>query len=292
MDRQRLQDALVELIARTSTDLPADVEAALTAAQAREATGSGAREALGAMLQNVRLAREKRSPICQDTGMLNFFVRHPRTVAPDAIRDAAVGATRLATEQSLLRPNVVAVLGGRNTGDNIGGVFPYFAFEAHEGPELTVDLLLKGGGSENVGNQRRLPEAGLRAGRDLDGVRRVVIDMVHAAQGFGCAPGVIGIGVGGDRMGSFAMAKKQLLRPLDDRHPEPEVAALETRLATELNELGVGPMGFGGATTVLGVKVGVGHRHPATFFVSMAYFCWAARRRRLTVAADESWSVN
>ncbi|MBO9371018.1 MAG: fumarate hydratase, partial [Chloroflexi bacterium] len=182
------------------------------------------------------------------------------------------------------RQNAVDSLTGHNTGNNLGIGFPVFHFEegAPDDP-LEVALLLKGGGSENVSIQYSLPYEPLKAGRDLEGVRRVVLDAVHRAQGEGCAPGILGVCIGGDRGTGYTHAKMQLLRPLDDVNPVPELAALEERLLGECNELGVGPMGFGGKTTVLGVKIGAAHRLPASFFVTVAYMCWACRRARMEV---------
>ena len=156
---------------------------------------------------------------------------------------------------------------------------------------LHVDLLLKGGGCENVSDQYKLPDARLHAGRDLEGVRRVVLDAVYQAQGKGCAPGVLGVAIGGDRGSSYLKSKQQLLRPLDDANPNEELAALEEQLYKEANELGIGPMGFGGQTTVLGVKVGTQHRLPASYFVSIAYMCWACRRRTLDFKPSGRFTV-
>jgi fumarate hydratase class I len=147
--------------------------------------------------------------------------------------------------------------------------------------------LLKGGGSENVGFQYSLPHGALNAGRDLDGVRKVVLEGVFKAQGKGCGPGILGVGIGGDRPHSYWVSKEQLFRPLDDVNPDPRLAELEERILREGNELGIGPMGFGGNTTLLGVKVGSAHRLPASFFVSVSYLCWAARRKTMTVRNGE-----
>jgi fumarate hydratase class I len=160
-------------------------------------------------------------------------------------------------------------------------------FHEWENEGIEVRLLLKGGGCENVSTQYELPNTELNAGRDLEGVRRVVLDAVNRAQGLGCAPGVLGIAIGGDRGTSFAKSKQQLLRPLADTNPQPELAQLEDRLYQEGNELGIGPMGFGGQTTLLGVKIGALHRLPASFFVSIAYMCWANRRGSMRVIGEE-----
>jgi fumarate hydratase class I len=298
-------EPLVELVRRASTDLPADVEAALRKARASEEPGSPAARALEAILENVALARANATPICQDTGTPIFYVRHPQGASMRALRAQIEAAVAEATRRSLLRPNAVDPITGRNSGNNVGAGFPTVHFEEWEETRLRIDLLLKGGGSENVSAQYKLPysppcpfgtsppraggnegRAKWRAGRDLEGVRRVVLDGVHRAQGKGCAPGVLGIAIGGDRGTGYVHAKRQLLRPLDDANPVEELAALEERLLDECNELGIGPMGFGGQTTVLGVKIGTLHRLPACYFVSIAYMCWACRRARVTILQD------
>ncbi len=284
---QDLTEHFVELIRRTSTDLPDDVRRALSKARDREASGSAARGALESILQNVELARQKISPICQDTGTPIFFVRYPAGWSSRALREQIRAAVARATESAYLRPNAVDSLSGKNSGTNLGDeAFPSLHFEEVEGDTLTVDLLLKGGGCENVGAQYSLPDDRLGADRDLQGVRRAVLDAVHQAQGLGCAPGVLGVSIGGDRGTSYALSKQQLLRRLDDTNLNPDLARMEAQLTQEANRLGVGPMGFGGATTVLGVKMTSQHRLPASYFVTVSYMCWADRRRRLTVRGD------
>ena len=280
--------ALLELIRLTSTDLPPDVEAALHQARSREQPGSAAAGALDSILENVSLAREKSSPICQDTGTPLFYVRYPAGSSARQLRGQIRQAVAAATKKAYLRPNAVDSLSGKNSGNNLGDeAFPTIHFEEIEGDDLTVELILKGGGCENVGAQVSLPDDRLNAGRDLEGVRRVVLDAVHRAQGQGCAPGILGVAIGGDRGSSFAASKEVLLRPLDDVHPQAELAELEARLLQEGNQLGIGPMGFGGETTLLGVKAIDLHRLPASFFVSVSYMCWAYRRRRMVVHGDD-----
>jgi len=283
-----LSGALLELIRLTSTDLPPDVEAALHQARSREQPGSAAAGALDSILENVSLAREKSSPICQDTGTPLFYVRYPAGSSPRRLRGQIRQAVAAATKKAYLRPNAVDSLSGKNSGNNLGDeAFPTIHFEEIEGDDLTVELILKGGGCENVGAQVSLPDDRLNAGRDLEGVRRVVLDAVHRAQGQGCAPGILGVAIGGDRGSSFAASKEVLLRPLDDVHPQAELAEIEARLLQEGNQLGIGPMGFGGETTLLGVKAIDLHRLPASFFVSVSYMCWAYRRRRMVVHGDD-----
>ena len=282
-----LTDAFVELIRRAATQLPADMQRALHEAKAREDPGSAAEGALDTILQNVELARANSTPICQDTGTPIFDVYYPVGVSTRRLADQIRAACAIATERAYLRPNAVDSLTGKNSGDNTGIDFPTLHFHEWDEDGIKVDLLLKGGGCENVSTQYKLPHSELGAGRDLEGVRRVVLDAVNRAQGLGCAPGVLGVAVGGDRGSSYVKSKQQLLRPLDDTNPEPELAALEDRLLDEGNELGIGPMGFGGQTTLLGVKIGTLHRLPASYFVSVAYMCWANRRATMRVVGEE-----
>jgi fumarate hydratase class I len=283
-----LTEALLELIRRTATDLPPDVEKALRAAREREEAGSAAQGAFNAILENIELSRRNSTPICQDTGTPIFYVRYPVGWSTRALREQIRGAVVQATGHSYLRPNAVDSLSGKNSGNNLGDeAFPTIHFEEVEGDELTVDLILKGGGCENVGAQYSLPYAPLGAGRDLAGVRKVVLDAVHKAQGKGCAPGILGVAVGGDRGSSYYASKEVLFRPMEDANADPQLAAMEERLLDEANQLGIGPMGFGGQTTVVGVKMTSLHRLPASFFVSVSYMCWAHRRRRMTVSGDQ-----
>jgi fumarate hydratase class I len=292
---ENLVEPFTELIRRASTDLPRDVELALRQARDREASGSAAQRALDTVLENVDIARENATPICQDTGVPVFYVRHPGDISTPRLREQIEVAVAEATKRSYLRPNAVDPVTGRNSGNNLGRGFPTFHFETwKEGDEgdprsMQVDLLLKGGGSENVGAQYKLPYsraiAGtpFEAGRDLDGVRKVVLDAVYRAQGKGCAPGVLGIAIGGDRGGGYVHAKEQLFRPLDNVNPDPALAKLEETLLRDANALQIGPMGFGGETTLFGIKIGAYHRLPACYFVSIAYNCWALRRATMTV---------
>jgi fumarate hydratase class I len=288
MAQPDLTDQFVELIRLAATDLRSDVENALYAARDREEGGSAAQGALDTILENIRLARQNSTPICQDTGTPIFYIHYPAGWSTLKLRDQIRAATATATARSYLRPNAVDSLTGRNSGNNLGDDFPSLHFHEWEEPYLKVDLMLKGGGCENVGAQYKLPNATLGAGRDLEGVRRVVLDAVNQAQGLGCAPGIIGVAVGGDRGASYIRSKEQFFRPLDDQNDVPELAELEERLTQEANQLDIGPMGFGGQTTVLGVKVDTLHRLPACYFVTASYMCWADRRRTMTYRDGEA----
>ncbi len=284
-------ETFVELIRRASTALSPDVVEAITRGREREEAGSLAQKALDTILMNVDLARAQSAPICQDTGTPVVWMHHPVGMSTRQLRAAFEEAVRQATARQVLRPNAVNTITGRNTGNGAGRGIPFVHFEEWDSPDLEVRMILKGGGSENVGSQYRLPDTPLKAGRDLDGVRRVVLDAVLQAQGKGCAPGVLGVCVGGDRVSGFERSKEQLLRPLGDTNPDPELAALEQRILAEANSLGIGPMGFGGATTLLGVKLGVLDRLPASFFVTISYMCWADRRAavRIGEGGEVAW---
>jgi len=281
MDQPDLTQQFLELVRRTSTDLRPDIERALHAAREREADGSAAQGALDTIIKNVELSRGKSTPICQDTGTPIFYVYYPEGWSTRKLRKQIEDAVAEATAKAYLRPNAVDSLSGKNSGNNLGDEFPSVHFHEWDQSNLQVELMLKGGGCENVGVQYRLPDSKLGAGRNLEGVRRAVLDAVHHAQGQGCAPGVIGVAIGGDRGTGYIKSKEQFLRDLDDTHENPDVAALEKRLTDEANSLGIGPMGFGGETTVLGVKIGALHRLPACYFVTASYMCWADRRRTM-----------
>ncbi|MBN1564972.1 MAG: fumarate hydratase [Anaerolineae bacterium] len=282
-----LTDAFVELIRRAATQLPDDMKKAIREAKEKEDPGSAAAGALDTILKNVEMAREKSTPICQDTGTPIFQIYYPLGVSTRKLSDQIRKACAIATEKAYLRPNAVDSLTGKNSGDNTGIDYPTMHFHEWDEEGIKVQLILKGGGCENVSTQYKLPNTELGAGRDLEGVRRVVLDAVNKAQGLGCAPGVLGIAIGGDRGSSYIKSKEQLFRPLDDTNDDPDMGAMEDRILEEGNELGIGPMGFGGKTTLLGVKMGKLHRLPASYFVSVAYMCWANRRATMLVNGEE-----
>ncbi|MCX6053435.1 MAG: fumarate hydratase [Chloroflexi bacterium] len=284
--KDNTQDIL-ELIRITSTDLPMPIEKKLRSGQKKEEKGSAARGALETILTNVEMARKKSIPICQDTGTPIFYVHHPAGLDLGELKNQIRRAVVLATQKTYLRPNAVDSLNGKNTGNNIGDdFFPSIHFSEIEGNVLTIDLMLKGGGCENVGAQYSLPNGRLNAGRDLEGIRKVVLDAVCQAQGEGCAPGFLGVAIGGDRGTSYAASKEALLRGFDDINEDEKLRGLEDRITNEANELGIGPMGFGGKTTILGTKITSTYRLPASYFVSVSYMCWAYRRRKMTVANE------
>lgn len=276
----KLRDGIVELYRKVATSIPPDVEEALKTAFARE-DGPLAKEALGIILENIRLARQTARPVCQDTGVPTFYVKIPRGLSQLSLRDTIKEATVMATEKVPLRPNAVDILLDKNSGDNTGLGFPVIYFEETSDDTLKIDLMLKGSGCENAGQTYKLPVEELMAQRDFEGVRRCVLDAVHKAQGRGCPPYTIGVGIGAAKDQTAILAKQQLLRRLSDTNEFQPVAELENRLLKEINQLGIGPLGFGGKTTALGVKIGINHRHPASYLVDVSVCCWANRRGRL-----------
>src|SRR5438874_10472804 len=273
------QDSLIELIRRTSAEIPDDVHKAIVESLEREKKGTIAESAMKIIERNIELAKNKSQPICQDTGSIIFYVDCPIGFDQITFEEAAREAVKLATKKGYLRQNSVDSLSGKNDGTNVGPGSPTFHFQQHRSDETSVRLVLKGGGCENVGAQYSLPNEKLKANRDLDGCRKAILDAVLQAQGKGCGPGILGVCIGGDRATGYEFSKQQFLRRLDDCNANPELDKLEQDILNTANELGIGPMGFGCKTTLLGVKICAANRLPASFFVSVSYMCWAYRRQ-------------
>jgi fumarate hydratase, class I len=283
-----LAGSLLELITQTSTNLPPDVRAAMSIAAGEETPGTQSSQALDIILSNVDMANDDSGPICQDTGMPTFVVHTPVGVNQIRIRKAIREAVAEATRLGKLRTNSVDSLTGVNSPDNLGVETPVIHFEQWEEDEVEVKLILKGGGCENKNAQYSLPctlEHLGRADRDIEGVRKCILHAVWQAQGQGCAPGAVGVCIGSDRAHGYDLAKGQLFRTLDDVNPIPELAKLETEIMQQANTLGVGAMGFGGKASLIGCKVTAANRLPASFFVSVAYDCWAFRRLGVSLDA-------
>ena len=273
-----LFESVLELIRRTSTQLPDDVVRAITAARTDEVEGSNADVALNVIGCNIGLARTSSLPLCQDTGTILFYVHTPVGYDQIEFEEVATDAVRQATKLGYLRQNSVDSISGKNTGDNTGPGSPVFHYQQWREPHVEVKLMLKGGGCENMNAQYSLPHPDF-GGRDLKGVENAILDSILQAQGQGCGPGILGICIGGDRATSYSFAKEQLLRLMDDTNPDPVLGDLEARIVRKANDSGIGPMGFGGKTTLLACKIGKQNRLPASYFVSVAYMCWAYRRR-------------
>jgi fumarate hydratase class I len=286
---QFLHESLVELITQTSTNLPPDVRQAMGIAIAGETPGTQASQALSIIASNIDMAADDQGPICQDTGMPTFVVHTPVGVNQIALKKAIRAAVAEATKRGKLRPNSVDSLTGKNSGDNLGIETPVIHFDQWEQDEIEVKLILKGGGCENKNIQYSVPceldHLG-RADRNLEGVRKCVLHAVWQAQGQGCAPGAVGVCIGSDRAHGYVLAKQELFRTLDDVNLVPELANLEAEIMEEANRIGVGAMGFGGKVSLIGCKITAANRLPASYFVSVAYDCWAYRR--LGVRLDAS----
>ncbi len=281
-----IESATLELLRRTATSLPRDVLNTLKMAYENEEL-KAAKMNIKAILENVKVAEMQSLPMCQDTGTPLFWVWYPRSNSQAELRRHMNEAVRKATKASYLRPNAVNSITGKNSGDNIGEGVPEYHFEEWDEDHLKVTLMLKGGGSDNVSAQYSLPDTNLNAGRNLEGVRKCVLDAVFQAQGKGCAPGVLGVAVGGNRDMGYTAAKRALLENFEEPNPDPRLNEMEKMLLEDVNKLGIGPMGFGGRTTVLAVKMVALHRLPASFFVSIAYSCWALRRHSMIVRDGE-----
>src|ERR1700693_1445082 len=281
-------ESVLQLIIRTSTDLPPDVRAAMKHALHAEPEGTRSSQALTIIAQNIDLAVDGEGAICQDTGMATFEIKVPvganQIVMRQQIREAVAEATR----RGKLRPNSVDSITGKNSGDNLGPGMPIVHFDQWEKDEVEVKLILKGGGCENVNAQyalpAELPHLG-RADRDFDGVKKAILHAIWNAQGKGCSPGAVGVCIGGDRTSGYLHAKEQLFRTLDDVNPDPRLCEVEASIMGTVNTLGIGTMGFGGKVTLIGCKIGALNRLPASFFVSVAYDCWAFRRLGIELKA-------
>ena len=276
-----LRNAIVELYRKVATSLPADVVSALQNLHRKEKKGSNAALALSVILGNISGAVKTVRPLCQDTGVPVFFVRVPVGLSHLQIRSTVIKATQIATREIPLRPNAVDILTEKNSEDNTGIGFPVIYIDETKGRNLVIDLMLKGSGSENIGQLYKLPVEELQAERNLKGVRKCVLDTVYKAQGKGCPPYVIGVGIGAAKDQVTRLSKEQLLRRLDDVNPYPVLSKLEKRISEDINSLGIGTIGLGGRTTSLGVKIGINHRHPASYFVDISVSCWADRRARM-----------
>ncbi len=277
-----LQASLLELIRVTSTVLPRDVVRAISAGQGQEEQGTNAAYALDVIQCNIGMAKEKSQPLCQDTGSILVYVNAPVGYDLCAFEEATIAAVKEATAKGYLRQNSVDSVTGANSGNNIGLGTPDIHIHPWREEHVQVSLMLKGGGCENVGAQYTLPNAKF-GGRDLQGVENAILDCVLQAQGQGCGPGILGVCIGGDRASGYAASKTEFLRLIDDVNADPVLAALEERIVAKANLSGIGPMGFGGKTTLLGCKIGKLNRVPASFFVTISYMCWAFRRQAVTL---------
>lgn len=286
---EKFKESILNLVTDASTNLPPDVRRAILRAAKTETPGTRSSLALQTIATNIDMACDLTGAICQDTGMPTFYIHTPVGANQLRMKTDILEAVSTATRQGKLRENSVDSLTGKNSGTNLGPGTPVIHWEQWENEnEIEVRLILKGGGCENKNIQYSLPmevEHLGKAGRTLDGIRKCILHAVWQAQGHGCSIGALGVSIGGDRASGYEHAKEQLLRLLDDVNPNPVLAKLESEIMESANTLGIGTMGFGGNTTLIGCKIGVQNRLPASYFVSVAYDCWAYRRQGVVLDA-------
>jgi len=286
MDFDNIKKGIVQLIKKAETELPEDVISSLEKAYVIEE--GIAKTQIGAILENIRLARESKRPMCQDTGIQTFFVEigidFPHI---DKLKDLILDAVKTATTEIPLRPNTLHPLTGENHKDNSGEHVPYITWEFTKGKDVTIVAFPKGGGSENMSKLGML-----KPGVGIEGVKDFVVNQIVDAGGQPCPPTVVGIGIGGGADLSLKLGKKALLRPVGVRHKDKSIASIEKELIERINESGIGPMGLGGKTTVLDVHVEIAHRHPASLPVGIAVQCWADRRAKMVIHSDGKWEVD
>ena len=269
-----LKNKIINLYKKTATKMPDDIVSALNNNLKKE-TQKTAKEILNQIIKNTDQAQKESKPICQDTGTPIFYVKYPtKNYSQKQLRTIINKATNIASKQIPLRDNTVDSL----TGESLGNV-PVIHFK--EGDKLEIDLMLKGGGSENVSVIYNLPNQEINAHRDLDGVRKCILDAIFKAQGKGCPPYIVGVAIGGSIEWVSRKSKRMLLQKLTSKNPNKKLYNFEKKVLKEINQLGIGPLGLGGKTTALGVKIASGFRHPASFVVGISISCWALRRQSI-----------
>ncbi|MEM3730352.1 MAG: fumarate hydratase [Candidatus Bathyarchaeia archaeon] len=283
MEAKIIEDVAFNLLKQAVVYLPEDVKQALKKAYAEETSETGKTQ-LKAILDNIELAEKFQAPVCQDTGTIIFYVKAGAEVKNlDKVETALINATRKATKEIPLRPNAVNPFTQKNSGDNTGRYIPFLHWEITSGKSLELTVMTKGGGSENV-----CVTGMLVPGEGIKGLKKFVIDAVVKAGAQPCPPNILGVAVGGGADIAMKLAKKALLKPLNEPNPDPEIAKLEKELLDAVNMTGIGPMGLGGKTTALGVHVDYAFRHPASFPAAVAFNCWAARRATARINEDGS----
>jgi fumarate hydratase subunit alpha len=276
-----VENVAFNIIKQAVIYLPEDVKQALKKAYAEETSETGKTQ-LKAILDNIELAEKYEAPVCQDTGTIIFYVKAgAKAKNLDKVEEALINATRRATKEVPLRPNAVDPFTQKNSGDNTGRFIPYVNWEIMSGGDLELTVMTKGGGSENV-----CVTGMLVPGEGIKGLKKFVVDAVVKAGAQPCPPNILGVAIGGGADISMKLAKKSLLRPLNEPNPDPELDKLEKEIFEAVNMTGIGPMGLGGKTTVLGVHVDYAFRHPASFPAAVAFNCWAARRASARINAD------
>jgi fumarate hydratase subunit alpha len=271
LEADKLEEVAFRLLKKASTILPRDVKEALKKAYESESSQLGKTQ-LEAILDNITAAQQLGKPICQDTGMVAFFIK-ARSIDYAEAEEALRKATIRATKNVPLRPNAVHPITRKNTGNNTGTHIPAITWLYENVDYMEVTTVLKGTGSENMSSLHILPP-----GEGIKGIKRIILETVIKAGGQPCPPTVINIGLGGTLDLTFKLAKLALIRPIGVRHPEEAIASLEKEILQLVNATGVGPMGLGGKTTALDVKIEYAHCHTGSLPVGINFQCWADRR--------------
>jgi len=276
-----VENVAVELLQLAATKLPRDVKEALQKAYREEKSEIGKIQ-LEAILKNIELAEKTGTPMCQDTGTINFYVKAGAYAKNlNKIEGSLRNATKRATREVPLRPNAVDPFTQKNTGDNLGRYIPYMHWEIVPGNSIEIAALPKGGGSENV-----CALGMLTPGEGVNGLKKFVIDAIIKAGAKPCPPTIVGVGVGGGADIAMKLAKAALLRPVGQPNPDSNIARIEGELYEAANMTGIGPMGLGGRSTVLSINIEWAHRHPSSYPVAVAFQCWAARRASARIYSD------
>jgi fumarate hydratase subunit alpha len=276
-----VEDTAFNLLKLAVVRLPDDIKDALNRAY-KEETSEAGRVQFEAILKDIELAEKDNTPLCQDTGIIIFYVKAGAKVKDlNVIEKALQNATRRATKEVPLRPNAVDPFTQKNSGDNTGKHIPYINWEITDSDYVEITAFPKGGGSENV-----CTIGMITPGEGVNGLKKFVIDAVIKAGAKPCPPTIVGVAAGGGSDISMKLAKASLLRPLNEPNPNPDLDKLEKELYEAANSTGIGPMGLGGKFTVLGVRIDYAHRHPASYPVAVAFQCWAARRSTARIHLD------
>jgi len=285
--KEKISDAVADLLGRAVIELPEDVENALRKAMEQEE--GIAKTQFMAIMKNLELAKQQRKPMCQDTGTPTFYLKVGINFPYiDVLEEAIIEGVKKATARVPLRPNAVDILTGKNSGDNTGRHIPYINWEIVKGDECIITAMPKGGGSENMSTLRML-----KPGVGIDGVKKFVVEWMVEAAGNPCPPTTVGVGIGGGADIAMKLAKKALLRKIGERHENKIIAEMEEELLKAINSVGIGAMGLGGKTTVLDVHIEVAHRHPASLPVAIAVQCWANRRKSIKIDKEgKIWNID
>lgn len=267
-------EAVAAMCVRATTKLPEDVRRSFEKASAQEESPA-AQEIFSQLLENADLAEKTGLPLCQDTGYAVFYVEmgEDARVSGSTLKEAINEGVRQGYEKGFLRKSVCHPMTRANTGDNTPAIIH---IDLVEGDGLKIGFMAKGGGSENMSRVTMLAPA-----QGWEGIKEFVVNRVAEAGPNPCPPVILGIGIGGTFERAPSIAKKALLRKLDDVHPDPEIAAMEAELLEEVNRLGIGPMGLGGKTTCLGIKIAMAPCHIASLPLAVNVQCHSARHEEV-----------